>query len=168
MGDENGDFRLSLKDIIPLKDIEPLLSKKNKKSKKMDLSIVEELKETEHQQISLLQISRGGQSKLYSIDINDGKIVFTNGMNKLELMNDEELENLLKYPVRRKVDLSGYKQLEGVEKGAPNIQSIIDDQLKKIRLLRLQAANRLRAVNLKNQREQKRNKQSDMYSMLSS
>merc|ERR1712157_519172 len=28
--DENGDFRLSLKDIIPLKDIEPLLSKKNK------------------------------------------------------------------------------------------------------------------------------------------
>merc|ERR1712154_254071 len=102
MGDENGDFRLSLKDIIPLKDIEPLLSKKNKKSKKMDLSIVEELKETEHQQISLLQISRGGQSKLYSIDINDGKIVFTNGMNKLELMNDEELENLLKYPVRRR------------------------------------------------------------------
>merc|ERR1712154_127670 len=106
-------------------------------------------------------------SFLYSVEIDDGKIIFTN-KNKLELMDDAALDRMAASSLRPEVDLSGYNELKSMQQSTDSVQSIIDNQLKKIRLLRLQAANRLRAVRLKNEREQKRNKQSDMYSMLSS
>eukprot|EP01083_Nonionella_stella_P012090 34328_1 len=130
--DGNGNFKLCLMDLVPLKEIESFVQRK-----KVKLEMVEE------NQIEDDPIQRSkSMISLYSGEIDD-----------------HELDNLLKYPLRPSMDLSGYEQVMGMDKCAVDIQSIMDQQLKKIRLLRLQAANRQRAVSLKSEREKTKHNQ---------
>lgn len=122
-------IQLTLKDIIPLTDIEPVISKELEKKRKEKMNKMEKMEKMESTMsaVSTQQIGSGVHG-VHSV----------HGVRPLSPLSVlEEMKETDDYPLRRKVDLSGYRKFDGVAHDVSSLKSAIDEQLGTIRLCML-------------------------------